>query len=74
MIVNMSENKFKHNVKLTMEMFQDKHKTLEDEHSWIWNLISSGFYEFNIRKFYDINIFLILKNSFYNNILYKNTL
>jgi len=44
----MSEEEFENNIKLTMEMFQDKHKTLEDEHSWTWNLISSGFYEFNI--------------------------
>ncbi|OUM68252.1 hypothetical protein PIROE2DRAFT_39354 [Piromyces sp. E2] len=54
-IANMNESEFKHNIKLTLEMFQDKHKTLEDEHSWIWNLISSGFYEFNIRRFYIIN-------------------
>ncbi|ORX72599.1 hypothetical protein BCR32DRAFT_237726 [Anaeromyces robustus] len=49
-IENMSEKDFYNNIQLTMEMFQDKHKTLEEEHSWIWNLISSGFYEFNISK------------------------
>ncbi|ORX57728.1 hypothetical protein BCR36DRAFT_277844 [Piromyces finnis] len=49
LIVNMDEKEFYNNIKLTIEMFQEKHKTLEDEHSWIWNLISSGFYEFNIR-------------------------
>jgi len=52
----MDNDDFNRNVKLTMEMFQDKHKTLEDEHSWTWNLISSGFYEFNISKCYLHNI------------------
>ncbi|KAL6628157.1 a-pheromone processing metallopeptidase-like protein Ste23 [Neocallimastix sp. 'constans'] len=55
-IEKMDNDDFNRNVKLTMEMFQDKHKTLEDEHSWTWNLISSGFYEFNISKCYLHNI------------------